>query len=128
MEICYPLSNTFNRSDSSVYRSVRFYDEDGRLIVQDEVDLDNQLNSEERFYYKEGKLIRYTQDDYFIDSVLRKQTMYNNAGQVVYASEYNRYDGSTFSFKYHFDDRNLLIRQEYYENEKLKYFQRFEYK
>jgi hypothetical protein len=124
----WEIGRMLGRSDSSIIRSLRFYDADGRLIVQDDVDLDNQLTAELRIYYKDGKLIRYTSDDNFNDSLFAEQKMYNSAGQIIYASNYNPVSRSNFIYKYLFDDRNLLIRQEFYINDQLQYFQRYDYK
>jgi hypothetical protein len=117
-----------DRSDSIISRSVNYYDDNGKLIVKDEVDQNNRLLSETRLYYRNNKLIEYTSDHSFNDSLFDEQKKYNSSGQIIFSSDCNVYNGECFVFKYFYDDKKLLRRKEYYVNDELKYYQRYEYK
>jgi hypothetical protein len=116
------------RSDSTLYGTMYYYDTEDRLVLKGNVDINNQITAEERFYYNGRKLTRYTRDEDFNDSLFAEQRVYNSAGQIVYSNSYNRFNGQNFIYKYLYDERGLLTRMEHYTNDELKYYERYEYK
>lgn len=116
------------QEDSFVFRSVHYYNDNGQLIVKNDIDQDNRLLSEERSFFKDKKLIRYTRDNDFNDSLFAEQVIYNNCGQPAYSSNYNSINGQNFIYKNFYDARHLLVRREYYINEDLQEYLRYEYR
>lgn len=117
-----------DRKDSTVPRTVHYYSDIGNLIAKYDIDMDNRILSETKLYYKDKKLIGYTSDHNFNDSLFDEQRRYNSIGQIIFSSECNSYNAECFVYKYFYDDRNLLMRKEYYVNDELIYYQKYDYK
>jgi len=111
------VNNTFSNGYSSVIRKIIIYDSEGQPIIRTTVDENNQLVSEERFYYNGNVLVKYTEDDNVNDSILREEKIFNVAGQIVLYKSYNKYSGSITMWKYYYDGKGLLKKDEYFLNE-----------
>lgn len=61
-----------------------------------------------------GRLIKYTEDDNFDDSVLGEERIYDKSERLVLYKSYNRYNRNTFTFEYIYNDKNLLEKEIYY--------------
>lgn len=111
------VNNTFSNGYSSVIRKIIIYDSEGQPIIRTTVDENNQLISEEKFYYNSNILVKYTEDDNVNDSFLREEKIFNLAGQIILFRSYNRYSNSITTWKYHYDGKGLLRKDEYFLDE-----------
>jgi hypothetical protein len=114
-------SESYDRSRKSIAKRHFYYNSSDQIIRKVRVDENNQLASEELFYYERGRLIKYTEDDNFDDAVLREERIYDKSGRMVLCKNYNRYNGSVFTFEYIYNDKNLLEKEIYYLDNKHEY-------
>lgn len=107
-------NNTYANNRKSIEKKHTFYNSINQPIVRVTLNDDNQLVSEERFYYDKDRLRKYTKDDDFQDSLLRVERVYNASGQVTFSKEYNKYNAGTMTWKYIYNDKGLLEKEIYY--------------
>lgn len=122
------VNNTFSNGDSSLIKKIIIYDSGGQPIIRTTVDENNQLISEERFYYNGNVLVKYTEDDNVNDSILREEKVFNTAGQIVLYKSYNRYSNSITMWKYYYDGKGLLKNDECFLDEILQLTRKYSYK
>lgn len=108
------VNNTFSNNYSSITRVIIIYDSEGQPIIRTNLDERSQLISEERFYYNGNVLVKYTEDDNVSDSLLREEKIFNLLGQIVSYKSYNKYSGSVIMWKYYYDGKGLLKKDEYF--------------
>lgn len=111
------VNNSYIDKRKSIEKKYILYNSINQPIVKATLNKYNQLVSEERFYYDKGRLRKYTEDNDFQDSLLRVERVYNASGQVTYSKEYNKYNASTMTWKYIYDDKGLLEKELYYLND-----------
>lgn len=108
------VNNTYADKRKSIEKKYILYNSINQPIVRATLNKDNQLVSEERFYYDKGRLRKYTEDNDFQDSLLRVERVYNASGQVTFSKEYNKYNANTMTWKYIYNDKGLLEKEMYY--------------
>lgn len=122
------VNNTFSNNDSSFIRKIIIYDSEGHQIIRTTVDENNQLISEERFYYRGKNLVKYTEDDNLNDSFIREEKIFNEIGQMVLYKSYNRYSRSVTIWKFYYDAKGLLTKEEYLLDEMPQLIRMYKYK
>lgn len=121
------VNNTYANKKKSIEKKYVLYNFINQPIVRITLNEDNQLVLEERFYYDMGRLRKYTEDNDFQDSLLRVERVYNASGQVTLSKEYNKYNASTMTWKYIYNDKGLLEKEIYYLDDMIEIVRIYKY-
>ena len=97
------------------------YDQQNRPLITITVDEENHFISEERFSYKNGKLLRYTKSFDLSDSLFNEDQQYDSAGKLLFSQTHHSGSNSVRVSRYQYDPRGFLDREEVYINGKFDY-------
>jgi len=113
-------NTTFSSGSRNESKQIFIYDSRDQLVMKLHVDENNHLNSEDRYTYKNGKLVRYTNHINLSDSLLNEDRRFDDAGRIIFVESHQASSQYTTVWKYFYNSGGLSTRNDYYINDKLK--------
>ena len=117
-------NHSFQNNKTTIRKKVIVYNEDSKPTVKVTMDNENKFVAEERYYYRNKVLVRYTADDNLSDTVLSEERLFDDLGNIVLHNDYSF--GTTW--KYYYNASGLLEREEYFQGGTISYCRRYKYK
>ncbi len=97
-----------------VSRTLFVYDTAGNTIKKIDLDGNNRFISEERYYYNNKDVVRYTMDYDLLDNDVNEERIWNNNGSLILTRSKPLYSDTETTWKYFFRKDGLRERAELY--------------
>lgn len=111
-----------------VSRELFIYDTAGNIIKKIALDGNNRFTAEERFYYNNKVVVRYTMDYELSDDDVNEERVWDNNGSLILTRSRPLYSKTETTWKYFFRNDGLRERAELYKNGKFSGAKVFKYK
>lgn len=119
---------SFNSGSNDYYKTSTIYNELQQPVLKISMDVNNQIIEEERSYYRNNKLIRYTKSSDAKDSTLNEERLYDDTGKIILFKSHPRHSERQMVWKYFYSMQGLRERDEYFVNNVMQFRRRYIYK
>ena len=114
------MNTSPNNQEQSESKTLFVYDKAARPIIKISLGKNNLFVSEERFYYKNEMLVRYTLDENLMDIDVNEEKVYNDSGYLISVRSKPFYFQTETYWRYFYLQNGLKEKDELYKDGEYK--------